>query len=439
MAVQPLSVAGPAANRLRAGSVAFAVVEADDVRAEVRGWLEAHWDPDLSLVEWRTRLADAGWACPTWPVRWGGRGLAPALAATVHEEIERAGAVGIPDGVGMSLAVPTILEHGDDDVKERFLRATVTGELRWCQLFSEPGAGSDLAGLTTRADRDGDQWIVNGQKVWNTSAHHADVGLLLARTDWDVPKHRGITCLIVPMRTPQVEVRPLRQMNGHASFNEVFFSDAPVPAGDVIGEVGAGWPVALTTLAHERRLAPTRFAASASATPGRVAREAAAEAAVAAEPYTWYPQRAGRPDLVVERARQTGMATDPIVRQQVARVLTLVRVAQWTQQRALAARRLGRPPGPEGSLGKLASSNIARASALVHAAMTGADAMLTGSDSPLGGTIAEILVSVPAVSIAGGTDEIQHNILGERILGLPKEPQVDRDLPFRDVPRNPGR
>jgi alkylation response protein AidB-like acyl-CoA dehydrogenase len=411
----------------------------EEVRAEVREWLADNWHPELSLVEWRTRLADAGWACPSWPERWCGRDLPPSMASVVTDEISEAGAVGIPDGVGMSLAAPTMLEHARDDVKERFVRPTVTGELKWCQLFSEPGAGSDLAGLTTRAERDGDEWIINGQKVWNTSAHHADVGLLLARTDWDVPKHRGITCLIVPMRSPQVEVRPLRQMNGHASFNEVFFTDAPVPIDDVIGEVGGGWPVALTTLAHERRLAPTRFFASTKATPGRAAREAAAEAAVAAEPYTWYPQRAGRPDLVVERARATGTSTDPVIRQQVAQVVTLVRVAQWTQQRALAARRLGRPPGPEGSLGKLASSTIARASARVHAAMTGADALLTGPDSPLGGTIAEILVSVPAVSIAGGTDEIQHNILGERILGLPKEPQVDRDLPFHDVPRNAGR
>jgi len=412
----------------------------EEVRAEVREWLADNWHPELSLIEWRTRLADAGWACPSWPERWCGRNLPPAMASVVADEIVAAGAVGIPDGVGMSLAAPTMLEHASDEVKERFVRRTVTGELKWCQLFSEPGAGSDLAGLTTRAERDGDQWIVNGQKVWNTSAHHADVGLLLARTDWDVPKHRGITCLIVPMRTPQVEVRPLRQMNGHASFNEVFFTDAPVPVDDVIGEVGGGWAVALTTLSHERRLAPTRFGAGeVPATPGRVAREALAEAAVAAEPYTWYPQRAGRPDLVVGRARETGMSTDPVVRQQVAQVVSLVRVAQWTQQRALAARRLGRPPGPEGSLGKLASSAIARASAQVHAAMSGADALLTGADSPLGGVIAEILVSVPAVSIAGGTDEIQHDILGERVLGLPKEPQVDRDLPFRDVPRNAGR
>jgi len=418
------------------GSAAF---DAADVRAELREWLTINWDPELSLVEWRTRLAASGWACPTWPVAWCGRDLPLSVTGIVAEELARVGGVGVPDGVGMNLAAPTILEHGSDDLKRRFIHPTVTGEISWCQLFSEPGAGSDLAGLTTRAELDGDQWIVNGQKVWNTSAHHADFGLLLARTDWDAPKHRGITCFAVPMRNPSVEVRPLRQMNGHASFNEVFLEDAPIPADNVIGHVGGGWSVALTTLAHERRLAPTRTNVARPQTPGRVVNEAAAEEAVAAEPYRWYPQRAGRPDLVIEQAVAAGEHTDPVTRQEIARVITLTRVAQWTQQRAMAARALGRPPGPEGSLGKLASSNIARAASHTHSRIAGASGMLSGADSPRRGVIAEIFVSVPAVSIAGGTDEIQHNILGERILGLPKEPQVDREIPFRDVPKNASR
>ncbi len=414
-------------------------IEPDQVRAELRAWLQESWDPELSLVEWRSRLADSGWACPTWPRDWCGRDLPAALAPVVTEELVSAGAVGPPDGVGMHLAAPTILEHGSDDIKRRLIRPTVTGELSWCQLFSEPGAGSYLAGLTTRAELDGDQWVVTGQKVWNTSAHHADVGLLLARTDWDAPKHRGITYFAIPMHQPGIEVRPLRQMNGHASFNEVFLDGAVVGIGDVIGEVGGGWRGALTTLAHERRLAPMHAGPSRGEVQGRAAREAAVEQAVAAEPYKWYPQRAGRADLVVERAVATGRVSDPVVRQEIARVLSMARVAQWTARRAAAARALGRPPGPEGSLGKLASSNIARASARTHALIAGASGMLTGADDPLGGTIAEIFVSVPAVSIAGGTDEIQHNILGERILGLPREPDAARDLPFREVPRNATR
>jgi alkylation response protein AidB-like acyl-CoA dehydrogenase len=355
----------------------------------------------------------------------------------VAEELAQAAAVGPPEGVGMHLAAPTILEHGDDDMKHRFVRPTVTGEFTWCQLFSEPGAGSDLAGLTTRADRSDGEWIVNGQKVWNTSARHADFGLLLARTDWDVPKHSGITYLVIPMRQPGVEVRPLHQMNGHSSFNEVFLTDARVPLTNVVGEVDHGWSVALTTLAHERRLAAMigshRVPRNAD---GRAWREAAAEHARVSAPYTWYPQRAGRVDLIIDRASATGRNRDPVVRQAIAQLIACAWSAKWTAQRASAARTLGRPPGPEGSIGKLSSSHIARMSSHVHTLIAGASGMLSGTDAPLDGTITEVFLSVPAVSIAGGTDEVQRNILGERILGLPREPDPSRHVPFRQAPNN---
>ena len=412
------------------------MTDATRVREELRRWVEAEWDPELSLVAWRARLADAGWACPTWPREWCGRSLPAAFAEIVADELASAGVPGPPDGVGMHLAAPTMVEHGSDDLRRRLLRPTVTGELVWCQLFSEPGAGSDLAGLTTRAERDGDDWIVTGQKVWNTGAAHAAFGLLLARTDWDVPKHRGITYFAIPMQQPGIEVRPLRQMNGHASFNEVFLDNARVSASNVIGAVNDGWKVALTTLAHERRLAPSRRIASGRRITGRAWREAIAERVAVSEPHKWYPQRAVRTDLVIERAAAAGKATDPVVRQEIVKLIALAWSAKWTAQRAAAARALGRPPGPEGSLGKLASSNIARAAARVHALIAGPSGMLAGSDSPLDGIIAEILLSVPAISIAGGTDEIQHNIIAERILGLPREPETDRDVPFRSVPRN---
>jgi len=412
------------------------MTDVTQVREELRRWIEAEWDPELSIVEWRARLADAGWACPTWPREWCGRSLPAAFAEIVADELASAGVPGAPDGVGMHLAAPTMLEHGSVDLKRRLLRPTVTGELIWCQLFSEPGAGSDLAGLTTRAERDGDEWIVTGQKVWNTGAAQAAFGLLLARTDWDVPKHRGITYFAVPMQQPGIEVRPLRQMNGHASFNEVFLDNARVPASNVIGAVNDGWKVALTTLVHERRLAPSRRIATGRRITGRAWREAIAERVAVSEPHKWYPQRAGRTDLVIERAAAAGKATDPVVRQEIVKLIALAWSAKWTAQRAAAARALGRPPGPEGSLGKLASSNIARAAARVHALIAGPSGMLAGSDSPLDGIIAEILLSVPAISIAGGTDEIQHNIIAERILGLPREPETDRDVPFRSVPRN---
>jgi alkylation response protein AidB-like acyl-CoA dehydrogenase len=410
-------------------------VDTQDVRQQVGAWLGSNWDPKLGLREWRTRLADSGWGSPTWPRRWSGRSLPPAVAEVVAEEFARVGAVGPPDGVGMLLAAPTILEHGSDELKGRLLRPTVIGEISWCQLFSEPGAGSDLAGLTTRAELDGDEWVVQGQKVWNTSATHADLGLLLARTDWEAPKHRGITCFALPMRQPGVEVRPLRQMNGHASFTEVFLDEARVPLSNVVGGVHGGWAVARTTLARERRLAAIRGNAPSAKVDGRAVREATEEWVRLAEPYKWYPQRAGRVDLLIERAWTTGKNTDPVVRQAIAGVIALAWSAKWTSQRAAAARVLGRAPGPEGSLGKLASSNIARAAAATHTLIAGASGMLRGPDSAAG-IVAEVFVSVPAVSIAGGTDEIQRNILGERILGLPKEPDPQHEIPFRLVPRN---
>jgi alkylation response protein AidB-like acyl-CoA dehydrogenase len=369
------------------------------------------WKPELSLLEWRTRLVDGGY-------RWDD----PA----VLRELQEIGAPGFPDGVGMNLAVPTMLTHANDDVQARLVRPTVTGEITWTQLFSEPGSGSDLAGLSTRADRDGDVFRVNGQKVWNTSAHHADYGLLLARTDWDAPKHRGITCLAIPMHQDGVEVRPLKQMNGHASFNEVYFTDAIVDAANVIGTVNEGWAVAQTTLAHERRLAQTRFTESAAKREGRAWEEATAETLRNSQPYTWYPQRGGRPDLLF-----AAHTDDPIARQEIARTVCMVRAAQWTAMRAAAARAGGKPPGAEGSIGKLASSNIARQSARTHSLLVGARGMV--KSDPI---ISEVLISVPAISIAGGTDEIQHNILGERILGLPREPDESRDLPFREVRRS---
>jgi alkylation response protein AidB-like acyl-CoA dehydrogenase len=400
------------------------VTDTDRTRDEVRDWLAANWDPELPLVEWRTRLVDAGWALPA------------NNAEIVRQELDRVGAVGVPIGVGTGLAVPTLLAHGTDDLQQRFVRPTLTGEITWCQLFSEPGNGSDLAGLTTRATRDGDEWIVNGQKLWSTSAHHADYGLLLARTDWDVPKHRGITYFVFPMRQAGVDVRSLRQMNGHASFNEIFLTDARVPDANVVGAVNEGWRVTLTTLAHERQYRTIPPPAAPRANEGRAQREARAESDEYFRTYSWYPQRAGRADLVIDIARDTGMTADPMARQAIAALIACQRAHLWTMMRAQAARAQGRPPGPEGSLGKLAASVVARAAARVHAHLAGAAGLLTGPESLHHGVVAEVLVSVPAQSIAGGTDEIQRNIIGERVLGLPKEPSVDRDVPFRDIPRN---
>ena len=409
------------------------------VRAELRAWLEANWDPNLSLADWRSKLVDSGWGAPAWPRAWHGRDLPPALEAVVAEEMRRAGAVGVARSGVRGLAAATLLEHGGEFHKRKFLRRILTGEDNWCQLFSEPGSGSDLAGALTRAELKDGRWIINGQKVWTTSAHHADWGLLLARTDSNLPKHQGLSYFVLDMHQPGVEVRPLRQMNGHASFNQVFFTDAEVPAEHLVGELGGGWAVATTTLMHERRGADgMRLWGAASNRKGRIYDEERAEIATVNEPYKWYPQRAGRVDLIIERAKATGAISDPVVRQEIAKLLALSRTAEWTARRARAAMAEGRPPGPEGSLGKLAASHVARAAAHVHTLISGAEAMLSGEDGALGGVIAEILVSVPAVSIAGGTDEIQRNIIAERVLRMPKEPRTDDDRPFRDVPKNVG-
>ncbi len=406
----------------------------DAVRDAFRAWLDEAWDPELTLLEWRNRLADAGWACPTWPHQWCGRGLSAPAADVVAEELFRIGAPGVATGVGMLLAAPTILEHGSEDLKHRLIRPTVTGEITWCQLFSEPGAGSDLAGLTTRVERDGDEWVVNGQKVWNTSAHHADYGLLLGRTDWDVPKHHGITYLALPMRQPGVEVRPLRQMNGHASFNEVFLDDARVPSANVIGELGGGWSVAL----HDPRPRapprghPHRPADVVEPEPGAARRRGRAGRRRRALPVVPAARRAIRPRRRPRRRHRRRLRSH---RAPGDREADLPRVASPSGPRSGPRR-----PAPSGvhrgpkarwaSWPPAASLARQRARTPSSPAPPGCS---TGADSPLGGTIAEVFVSVPAVSIAGGTDEIQHNILAERILGLPKEPAVDRDLPFREV------
>ena len=409
----------------------------ESVRAEVRAWLEANWSPDRGLIEWRNMLCDSGWGAPHWPSRWHGRDLPVGLVPVVEEEFKRIGAVGVAKVGIRVLAAATILSHGNDMHKEKFLRRSLTGEDAWCQLFSEPGSGSDAAGAVTRADLKGNQWIVNGQKVWTSGAQKADFGLLLARTDWDKPKHAGLSYFIIDMHQPGVTVQPLKQMNGHATFNQVFLTDAVVPPENMLGNEGEGWAVTTTTLMHERRGADSlRSWAMGSDAPGRIYEEERAEIQVALAPYKWYPQRAGRVDLILERARETGLINDPVIRQDIAKLMIMAKSAEWTARRARTAQEQGKPQGPEGSLGKLASSHIARAAARIHTSMLGANALLSGEDSPMNGLLAEILVSVPATSIAGGTDEIQRNIISERVLKMPRERTGDTGKPFKDVPRN---
>src|SRR5258707_4007698 len=297
-------------------------IDEASIRAEVRAWLEANWNPDYGLVEWRHKLAESGWGVPHWPSRWYGRDLPVGLVPVVEEEFKRIGAIGVAKVGIRTLAAATILAHGTDWQKEKFLPRILTGEDIWCQLFSEPGSGSDVAGAVTRAEFRGNQWVVNGQKVWTTSAHKAHWGLLLARTDSDVAKHKGLSYFVLDMHQPGVTVQPLRQMNGHASFNQVFFTDAMVPPDMLVAEVGDGWAVATTTLMHERRGADAlRSWAAGSDKPGRIYDEERAEIATVMAPYTWYPQRVGRAEWLIERAKAMGRDQDPVVRQEIAKVL----------------------------------------------------------------------------------------------------------------------
>jgi len=415
--------------------------EAAAIRREARAWFDKHWDPDLSLGDWWERLAESGWGFPTWSPDWYGRGLSSQLAAVVAEERKRAGAFGPPSGIGVMMAGPTIVAHGTDEQRKRFLPNMVSGKEVWCQLFSEPGSGSDLASLQTRAVRDGDEWVVNGQKVWTSGAQFSKWGILIARTNPDVPKHKGITYFVIDMDQPGVEVRPLKEMTGGATFNEVFFTDARVPDANVLGEVGEGWGVAVTTLAHERnslgaggmggmgggeiigRPDLTRRVGdlvNASSGGGEMAGMAAAFGGGGGSMIKMLPQLFGK-------------GTDPVVRQDIARIYTLLEIARFTGLRAQAAAARGERPGPEVSTGKLMASTIVRTLRDAGLRIEGPHGMLHGSDAPLGGMLQFLALFSPAVSIAGGTDEVQRNIIGERVLGLPSEPRPDKELPFREL------
>src|SRR5580704_8014213 len=414
--------------------------DADLLREQARAWIDARFDPGMSLRSWLELLADSGWAAPAWPAAWYGKDLPAALAAVAIAGFGAAGVPGPPAGLGPLLAAPTIIAHGSDELKRKYVRAVLTGEHAWCQLFSEPDAGSDLASLATRAERDGEDFVIDGQKVWTSAAQVADYGLLLARTNASVPKHRGITCFALLMDQPGVEVRPLRQMTGDAMFSEVFLTGARVPAADIIGELGAGWVVALTTLAHERTglgaRAGTGFAVTA---PGgsafRAQREVPAGEYVAAVRRRG-PGRAGYgagAAPLIKLAIDLGREQDALVRQQLVRLHTLSLLNTWNGQRGRAAVQAGGRPGAEASIGKLMASQIARLWRDTAAEICGPLGMLAGPGGPLGGAVAIQALAAPAPAIYGGSDQIQRNVIGERVLGLPKEPDVSRDVPFRDL------
>ena len=407
------------------------------IRDEADRWFQEHWDPDLTLGAWWERLAESGWGFPTWPEQWFGKGFTSQQAKDVQAARAAAGAVGAPSGIGVMMAGPAIIDHGTEEQCERFLPKMVNGQEIWCQLFSEPGAGSDLAGLQCRAEQDGDEWIVNGQKVWTSGAQYSKWGILIARTRVDVPKHEGITYFVIDMDQPGIEVRPLKEMTGGATFNEVFLSDARVPHDNVIGDVHRGWGVAVTTLAHERNSlgASGMAGAAGGAIIGRndLSRRAGAPAGGGGEMAGMAAAFGGGGDLVKTLPAAVGRSDDPILIDKVMRIYTLMEIARFTSLRVQAAAAAGRGPGPEVSTGKLLASNLVAHLRDVGLEALGAHGQLMGDEDPLGGLLQQLALFSPAISIAGGSDQIQRNIIGERVLGLPGEPRVDKDVPFSDL------
>jgi alkylation response protein AidB-like acyl-CoA dehydrogenase len=396
------------------------------VRAEARAWLASVAKPrgegdgdwrsfraktdaeDLAQLEmgkaWQRTKFEAGWAATHWPVDHGGRGRTGIEAGVFAEEEARFDVPASFFVVGIDMAGPTLMAHGTPEQQKRFLEPMLRGDEVWCQLFSEPGAGSDLASLSTRAERDGDEWVITGQKVWTSSAHTSDWGICLARTNADVAKHAGITYFLVDMHAPGVDVRPLRQIDGGIHFNEVFLDEVRVPHDQVVGDVGDGWRVAMTTLTAER---------TSIGEGGQT---------------SWRD--------VAELARRLGRSEEPVLRQELARLVTRDLIQRWLVYRVRTATAKGVPPGPEASVLKLLNSHQVEHVGAVLMSILGPIGMLGDDDAPDGGFWQDMFLFQWSSRIGGGTENIQRNILGERVLGLPREPDPLKGQPWSALPKS---
>jgi alkylation response protein AidB-like acyl-CoA dehydrogenase len=403
----------------------------DAAVGEVRTWIEANvpraWidagrrggaaavrevRPRAEYEEWYPVFAASGLVVPTWPVAYGGLDLTPAVARAIDAEL-RPFNLGRLNPLGLNNTAPALYSYGSEEQRLRFLRPMVLNEEKWCQLFSEPGAGSDLASLATRAERDGDSWYVTGQKVWSTWAHFSDFAILLARTDPDAPKRQGVTYFLVDLHQPGVEVRPLRHIGGEVEFNEVFLDRALVPDAYRVGEVGQGWKVANATLSGERQMVSGAGSGGVDRIGGRGV------------------------EHLLELARATGRGGDPVVRQRLMRLLSEERIRDWTNQRVRAQVKVGRAPGPESSVGKVHQGELNQRIQLLATDLLGAGAMAWPAD-PRRELPLELrgMLRSRANTIEGGTTEVNKNIVGERVLGLPREPDPWQGAPWREVPRS---
>jgi alkylation response protein AidB-like acyl-CoA dehydrogenase len=398
-------------------------------RAEARKWIDANapkeYEAELSkasvgriklqkddVVEvgkaWQKKKADGGWACLHWPKEYGGRGATPIERVIWQQEEGIYGKLTSPFQIGEGMCGPTVMAYGSEEHKRHHLPKLASGENIWCQLFSEPAGGSDVAGLRTRAERDGDGWIINGQKIWTSGAHYSDYGILITRTDPNVPKHKGLTMFFIDMKSQGVEVKPIKQANGMQEFNEVFFTDLRVPDSQRLGEVGDGWNVSLTTLMNERMSIGARLATG------------------FAEVF----------DFCSNVMTEDGLAIDDrAVRSKLANWAVKNSGLKYTSYRALSALSKGERPGPENSIGKLVAGTMLQDIAMFAMDLQGASGVFTDpAIAEAGGQFQAMLLQSPSTRIAGGTDEILRNIIAERVLGLPGDIRVDKDVPFNKIP-----
>jgi alkylation response protein AidB-like acyl-CoA dehydrogenase len=398
-------------------------------RAEARAWIAANapkqYEDELKKASlgriqlksnnildvakaWQKKKADAGWAVPHWPKDYGGRGATPIERVIWQQEEGVFGKLGALFIIGHGMCGPTMMAYAAEDQKRHYLPPLASGENVWCQLFSEPAGGSDVAGLRTRAERDGDDWVINGQKIWTSGAHYSDYGILITRTDPNVAKHKGLTMFFLDMKSPGVEVKPIKQANGQSEFNEVYFTDVRIPDAQRLGAVGDGWNVSLTTLMNERM-------------------------AIGAGMATGLPELfefAG--NLMLE----DGPAIDDrAVRSKLASWAVRASGLKYTSFRAISALSKGERPGPENSIGKLVAGSMLQDVATYALDLQGAAGVLTGpDDAEAAGKFQAMLLRSPATRVEGGTDEILRNIIAERVLGLPGDIRVDKDVPFNKIP-----
>ena len=393
--------------------------EEAEYRARARAWLQQNAPKggpgDSESVEgmaaakaWQRKKAEAGYAAITWPKEWGGGGGPPWQSVIFTQEEADFDTPGNPFLIGLGMCVPTVMTAGNDADKARFVRPAVLGEEIWCQLFSEPGGGSDVAAARTRAVRDGEDWVINGQKVWTSGAHYSDFGLLLVRTDPDAPKHKGLTMFWLDMKSPGIDVRPIHQMSGGSNFNEVYFNDVRVKDSQRVGALNEGWRVSLVTLMNER-LAVGGLGGPSWRAVMRLAQDVATLAGPAAK--------------------------DAGLREKIADWYVRAEGLKYTRYRTQTALSRGQTPGPESSIGKVVSASLMQDMANTALELEDQYGIISDpKDSPLAGVFQAALLSAPGMRIAGGTDEIMRNIIAERVLGLPQDVRLDKDVPFKDVP-----